>query len=295
MSGIDADDDISDFVRMIDSKSDLRLGGGGGGGNSSVHNMSINESSYHGDALNKFQSLRSQYQQLSDSVSASLILQSRHSSRKSSLNSPAGSFDLHHHQHQQQQQQQQNQQQSQSPHTNTTSSIHSHAHSYSHSRMKDARPRSEDHQQTKFSAARRSSNISPTTAVPSSIGTPSLISSRIPHVTTIISSSDVSSTGGNRTKSAATTAIVSGMATSPSIYDYRSPRYQNVFDDDDEDDNDEEEGDREGNQLHEGRNSTESSQNQSKRIMKHIKKDEEDSEDDEDLLFTMSDMNSRNF
>lgn len=295
LSGIDADDDISDFVRMIDSKSDLRLGGGGGGGNSSVHNMSINESSYHGDALNKFQSLRSQYQQLSDSVSASLILQSRHSSRKSSLNSPAGSFDLHHHQHQQQQQQQQNQQQSQSPHTNTTSSIHSHAHSYSHSRMKDARPRSEDHQQTKFSAARRSSNISPTTAVPSSIGTPSLISSRIPHVTTIISSSDVSSTGGNRTKSAATTAIVSGMATSPSIYDYRSPRYQNVFDDDDEDDNDEEEGDREGNQSHEGRNSTESSQNQSKRIMKHIKKDEEDSEDDEDLLFTMSDMNSRNF
>ncbi|KAF6067101.1 Autophagy-related protein 13 family protein [Candida albicans] len=218
----DADDDISDFVRMIDSKSDLRLGGGGGGGNSSVHNMSINESSYHGDALNKFQSLRSQYQQLSDSVSASLILQSRHSTR-------------------------------------------------------------------------RSSNISPTTAVPSSIGTPSSISSRIPHVTTIISSSDVSSTGGNRTKSAATTAIVSGMATSPSIYDYRSPRYQNVFDDDDEDDNDEEEGDREGNQLHEGRNSTESSQNQSKRIMKHIKKDEEDSEDDEDLLFTMSDMNSRNF
>ena len=105
----------------------------------------------------------------------------------------------------------------------------------------------------------------------------------------------MSSTGGNRTKSAATTAIVSGMATSPSIYDYRSPRYQNVFDDDDEDDNDEEEGDREGNQLHEGRNSTESSQNQSKRIMKHIKKDEEDSEDDEDLLFTMSDMNSRNF
>ena len=95
--------------------------------------------------------------------------------------------------------------------------------------MKDARPRSEDHQQTKFSAARRSSNISPTTAVPSSIGTPSLISSRIPHVTTIISSSDVSSTGGNRTKSAATTAIVSGMATSPSIYDYRSPRYQNVL------------------------------------------------------------------
>ena len=101
------------------------------------------------------------------------------------MNSPAGSFDLHHHQHQQQQQQQ-NQQQSQSPHTNTTSSIHSHAHSYSHSRMKDARPRSEDHQQTKFSAARRSSNISPTTAVPSSIGTPSLISSRIPHVTTYL-------------------------------------------------------------------------------------------------------------
>ena len=90
LSGIDADDDISDFVRMIDSKSDLRLGGGGGGGNSSVHNMSINESSYHGDALNKFQSLRSQYQQLSDSVSASLILQSRHSSRKSSFEFTCG-------------------------------------------------------------------------------------------------------------------------------------------------------------------------------------------------------------
>ncbi|CAX39798.1 autophagy-related protein, putative [Candida dubliniensis CD36] len=288
LSGIDVDDDdISDFVRMIDSKSDLRLGGGGGGsgGHSSVHNIGANESSYHGDALNKFQSMRSQYQQLSDSVSASLILQSRHSSRKSSLNSPAGSFDSRHHQ------QQQNQQQLQSQHTNIIASIHS----YSHSRIKDARPKSEDHQQTKFSSARRSSNISPTTAVPSSTGTPSSINSRLPQVSTIISSSDVSSTGGNRTKSAATTAIVSGMATTPSIYDYRSPRYQNVFDDEEEDDNEEEEGHHEGHQSREGRDSTESSQNQSKRIMKHTKKDEEDSEDDEDLLFTMSDMNSRNF
>lgn len=56
-SGIYIDDDISDFVRMIDSKSDLRVGG----------------NTTQGD-LSKFQLLRSQHELLGDSVSASILM-----------------------------------------------------------------------------------------------------------------------------------------------------------------------------------------------------------------------------
>lgn len=97
VSGLYIDDDISDFVKMIDSKNDLRLSGYNSAGDSRAEKYSL---SAQVDALNKFQSLKSQHQHLSDSVSASLVLHqnqaggSRHSSRKSShsIYSPVSSF-----------------------------------------------------------------------------------------------------------------------------------------------------------------------------------------------------------
>lgn len=73
LSGLYVNDDISDFLRMIDDTSDLKLGSlGGSGTNSASHaNDSV-------DALNRFQLLKSQHQQLGDSVHASLVLQQEH-------------------------------------------------------------------------------------------------------------------------------------------------------------------------------------------------------------------------
>ncbi|CAH6718505.1 autophagy-related protein 13 [[Candida] jaroonii] len=81
LSGLYIDDDISDFVRMIDSKGDLRFSYGGGSYNSG-HNDSK-------EILNKFQLLKSQHQSFSDSVSQSLILHQspRSSPTPGSLNS----------------------------------------------------------------------------------------------------------------------------------------------------------------------------------------------------------------
>lgn len=113
LSGLYLDDDISTFVRMIDCKSDLRL--------SSTQASKINsrqtDSNSLIDALSKFQLLKGQHQQLSDSVNASVIFHhnqgssihsgnsrgtSRPSSRKSSHSrqspSPSispGSYDNH--------------------------------------------------------------------------------------------------------------------------------------------------------------------------------------------------------
>ncbi|OBA22025.1 hypothetical protein METBIDRAFT_40513 [Metschnikowia bicuspidata var. bicuspidata NRRL YB-4993] len=71
-SGLYADDDISSFVQMIDGTSELRL-------SNSNHDSKLatpnNDGSTHFEALNRFQLLKSQYQHLSDSVSASLVLQ----------------------------------------------------------------------------------------------------------------------------------------------------------------------------------------------------------------------------
>lgn len=79
-SGIYIDDDISSFVRMIDGKSELRLStsSNNSGSRSSPHS---NDQSSHADALNRFHMLKSQYQQLGDSVNASLVLQKHYSSR----------------------------------------------------------------------------------------------------------------------------------------------------------------------------------------------------------------------
>lgn len=90
--GIYIDDDINDFVKMIDSKLDLRF----------HHDTPVSGSGSQVDALSRFQSLRQHHQQLGDSLSASLTMQlalpSRTSLRKSShlVHSPApGSYDAH--------------------------------------------------------------------------------------------------------------------------------------------------------------------------------------------------------
>lgn len=80
LSGLYIDDDIGDFVRMIDSKLDLRFG------HDSVGLGSQPDLQY--DALSKFHLLKSQHQQLGDSVSASVMMLQK------SL-SPPGSYDPH--------------------------------------------------------------------------------------------------------------------------------------------------------------------------------------------------------
>jgi autophagy-related protein 13 len=68
LSGLYADDDISDFVKMIDSTVDLRFAHGS-------NQFLTNHSGNSIDQLNKFQSLRLTHQQLGENVSASVMLQ----------------------------------------------------------------------------------------------------------------------------------------------------------------------------------------------------------------------------
>ncbi|KAL6454426.1 ATG13 Autophagy-related protein 13 [Candida maltosa Xu316] len=222
------DDDIGNFIRMLDSKSDLRLGNNSGISSSSV---AVN------DTISKYQLLRSQHQQLTDSINASLVLQSRQSSRKSSLNSPPP------------QQQQQN----------VISSIHS--------RMKDSRSSSNVSSPSRYERGRSSSINSKIYSPPPAQPTTT--------TTMVISSSTSSANGINHNKSSATTAIVSGLATSPSVYDYRSSRYDDVFEDD------------EGN--------IDSSGSHDDGDKDKIRGGGSKDEDEDDLLFTMSDMNSKPF
>lgn len=80
LSGLYADDDISDFVKMIDSTVDLRLG----------QNHQYNTMHHHDsvDQLNKFQSLKNTHQQIGDNLNASI-----HQQHQPSPLSP------HYHQH----------------------------------------------------------------------------------------------------------------------------------------------------------------------------------------------------
>ncbi|EGV65253.1 autophagy protein 13 [Yamadazyma tenuis] len=80
MSGIYIDDDISDFVRMIDNKTDLRLSSPGS------NQSNVEKPPSGSDVLNKFQLMKFQHQQFGDSVNQSLILQS--GSNPPSLNNP---------------------------------------------------------------------------------------------------------------------------------------------------------------------------------------------------------------
>lgn len=69
-SGLYVEDDISSFVQMIDDNPDLRLSKS----RQDSKDSSDNGSGSHLSALDRFQLLKSQHQQLGDSVSASLIL-----------------------------------------------------------------------------------------------------------------------------------------------------------------------------------------------------------------------------
>lgn len=86
-SGLYVDDDISSFVRMIDG-SDLHLSGSH---QDSKLGTSNNNSSSHLLALNRFQLLKSQHQELGESVSASLILQHNQIGSRDSQASGSGS------------------------------------------------------------------------------------------------------------------------------------------------------------------------------------------------------------
>lgn len=87
-SGLYVEDDISSFVQMIDDNPDLRLSRSH---HSSKQGSSDNVSSSHLNALNRFQLLKSQHQQLGESVSASLILHHNQMGSRESQNSGSGS------------------------------------------------------------------------------------------------------------------------------------------------------------------------------------------------------------
>lgn len=253
LSGLYMDDDINDFVRMIDSKSDLKLGRSNT--DDSVKTRPIMESADSGDAnvLRRYQLLKGKHQQLSDSVNASVVLQSRQSSRKSSLNSPPGSFD-----------------QSQL----IVSSLQS--------KLRETSPRATSIEPNRplITSRVNSSNVgaASTTASPpgatitnTDTGNQEQQQShtRLSSIHSVQSSNISNSTTGNAAnvlpsiKSRPTT-VVTGMATSPSIYDYRSSFKIDELSSNDED---------------------------SAQRRKVSKKDDCDEEDD--LLFTMSDMNSK--
>ncbi|CAK9436519.1 uncharacterized protein LODBEIA_P10770 [Lodderomyces beijingensis] len=277
LSGLYGDDDISDFVRMIDSTSDLKLSGG----HSSSHDSDSRirairevEGTESKNELKKYQSMKNKHQQLSDSVNASIILQSRQSSRKSSLNSPPGSFD-------------QNQ-------------------VIVSSRMRESSSRSNSVEPNRPLIVSRfnSSNVAlPSTSTSTSTSVPAPAPAQAqaqthkpqtqaqaqanahahahahadaPHLNKMSSvhstatSASVNRDGGSRVmpnmKSGATT-VVSGLATSPSIYDYRSVSLRSG-----DNSNDDELG---------------SAHDKSRKSLR------KEDEDEDDLLFTMSDMNPK--
>ncbi|KAI5967616.1 ATG13 [Candida theae] len=254
LSGLYMDDDINDFVRMIDSKSDLKLGRSST--DDSIKTRPVMESADTNDtaALRRYQSLKGKHQQLGDSVNASVILQSRQSSRKSSLNSPPGSFD-----------------QSQL----IVSSLQS--------KLRENSPRATSLEPNRPLITSRitSSSLTPSTNT-SPPKTTTIVNidtsnqeqqtsslTRLPSVHSVRSNNGNSGSTSNAgnvlpTIKSKPTTVVTGLATSPSIYDYRSS-----FKIDDLSVNEEDSSSR----------------------RKPIKKD--DCEDEDDLLFTMSDMNAK--
>lgn len=84
LSGLYADDDISSFVRMIDGKLDLRLVHSASDPDSRLGTPQTENSASHLEALNKFQQLKNQHQQLGDNVNASIVLHHGHNSSRAS-------------------------------------------------------------------------------------------------------------------------------------------------------------------------------------------------------------------
>lgn len=296
LSGLYIDDDISDFVRMIDSKSDLRFSSYAHGspnmGNSNANHSEsklLSNSSRQGsysqlDVLNKFQLLKNQHQQLGDSVSASLILQhnntssgvnSRPSSRKSSHSNysspslPPGSYDKH------------------MPSIN--------------SRLKEATPGSEsgsvvssqnnldvDTYSNKSTSSRQNSFHSNTLKTSNKKFATPVISTTTVHATQHNSSEPTD----NSKKSNEESTGVTGLSTTPSTYlNKKHIYYENVFDDDDDDGED-------YFLSHTNKNSSNSDSgkdakeaNRKKQASSSSRDIESGEDEDDDLLFTMSDMN----
>lgn len=273
LSGLYIDDDISDFVRMIDSKNDLRFsnhpssGLGGGIGGDRV-NMGSNSQI---DALNKFQSLRDQHQQLGDSVNQSLILQANASipqsinnpnqfsgdsnSRKSSTHSQSIYSPI-----------------SPSPFDNRSNSS-SHNLATADSKVTGNYQKSDkkmlpgDNSRAAISTRGVNSRLQSEHPEPLPPGTTATAGNSVP--TTATTPTGVVAGGSSKFNKTGykNEGDVKGLATTPSVYaNRRSIQYENVFDDDD---------DGEDYYLQ----------------LKQTRQKSQPEEEDDDLLFTMSDMN----
>ena len=271
LSGLYMDEDINDFVRMIDSKSDLKLGRSNT--DDSVKTRPIIESADSNDVniLRRYQLLKGKHQQLGDSVNASVVLQSRQSSRKSSLNSPPGSFD--------QSQLIVSSLQSKLRETSPTATSiepnrplivsRGNSSNAAHSTLTSPPrpPNTNTNTNTNINANTNANINTNTNTTDTSHQERKASQTRLSSIHSVPSNSVSSGTPGNAAsvlpsiKSKPTT-VVTGLATSPSIYDYRSSfKIEDASEED------------------------------AALRRKASKKD--DCEDEEDLLFTMSDMNSK--
>lgn len=208
-SGLYVDDDISSFVRMIDG-SDLQLSGSH---QDSKLGRSNNGSSTHLLALNRFQLLKSQHQQLGESVSASLILQhnrSRESQMSGSGSKPSSRKSS-------------NSRYSPPPSLPTGS--------YDHGRMPSITSRLNDD-----GVNSRESSRSPRSYAPKSSFSGASVSYLKSPGSKLVSSPLTATTMAHATR-LSNTEGVSGLATSPSVYvKAKHPiQYEDVFEDDDDD------------------------------------------------------------
>lgn len=291
LSGLYIDDDISDFVRMIDSKTDLRFSSLSG--TADAKSVSPFSSGGTGEALNKFHMLKNQHQKLGDSVSASLILHhnqigsgsgsgivstgSRQSSRKSShsINTPSpslpsGSYD--------------------NAHLPSINSRLKEGASLSRSLSPPQGRRNLSHRNS-FEYSSQHSNASFLKPGVSNklLATP-ITSTNTVHAT--IHGSNPTNTSvkkGNICNDG--TSGISGMATTPSAYQKKgSISYENVFDDEEDDEDYYHRTESAARpQEPEARNHVHRFHSHHTNQSHSVPRDDEDDEDD--LLFTMSDMN----
>ncbi|KAK6456515.1 autophagy-related protein 13 [Scheffersomyces xylosifermentans] len=278
LSGLYIDDDISDFVRMIDSKGDLRFSSSlnTSGSAESKPLLTYNQPPPPGsDALNRFQMLKSQHQQLGESVSASLILhhnqlgsgsgsgigitgsRNSSSSRKSShsMRSPSPSM--------------------------------SGLYENSHTRVGERAVASTTHTQTvpANSSSATETTTSATTITPDNRGSIAYSNTSFLRSTNkLLATAYTSTTNAHATIDSINVSGVSGLATSPSMYqrtrEAATIHYENVFEDDDDDDD--------------VLRPKSSDRSESKAIGTSRDVAPDSDFDDDDLLFTMSDMNMKN-
>ncbi|ABN65294.2 Autophagy-related protein 13 [Scheffersomyces stipitis CBS 6054] len=284
LSGLYIDDDISEFVRSIDSKADLRFSNSYTAHNSGEPKNNMGSPS-GGDALNKFQMMKSHHQQLGDSVNASLILQ--HNNAVSGSGSGFGVSNSRH------------------SSTSRKSSHSIRSPSPSMSGLYDVVPGSYGRSERRSSsgagvpgqlslpsggglAAHSPSATEPTSAATI---TPRETNFNFSNASFLRSASKLSATPVTSTTTAhATIHSVTGMATSPSLYQRTkvgsSIHYENVFEDDDDD----EMVMKKPVVTSSGRDEEQLQHKQMKVVS--IEKDAgANNFDDDDLLFTMSDMN----